>query len=296
MIANRNFGNYDPCPPLTWIGKVPVYLATALAIAQAVAMVLTTILMASLGSTLVAASGESAKLVNPVLGQLVFSFRDVTNHFALWQYVTYAFVNPPTLGFVVQLFMFAWFGRDVEKFLGRKSFALLYLLLLLAVPAFLSLVGLVGGNLPYFGSGALHFSIFLAFALIYPRAEIFFGIEARWIAMILVGIFSLGYIAFHQWVDLAMLWWGFGVAAAWLKYEGVASLQTPALDDYLQRRQSAKHLKLVKPAPRKESGLHESIDPILDKIAKQGIGSLSRGERDKLERARAALLEKERQN
>jgi len=287
MIANRNFGNYDPCPPLTWIGKVPVYLSTMLAGVQAVAMILTALLMASFGP-------EISR--NPVLAPLVFSFGDVKSHFAVWQYVTYAFVNPPGILFVAQLFMFAWFGKDVEQFLGRRSFAWLYGILLLASPVFLSLVGLFGLNLPLAGSGALHFSIFLAFALIYPRAELFFGIEARWYAAIFLGVFSLSCLAFHQWVDLAMLWWGFGVAVAWLKYEGVASLQTPELDNYFQRRHSAKRLKLLKPAPRKESGLHESIDPILDKIAKQGIGSLSRGEREKLERARAALLEKERQN
>jgi hypothetical protein len=34
----------------------------------------------------------------------------------------------------------------------------------------------------------------------------------------------------------------------------------------------------------------------LEKIARQGIGSLTRGEREKLERVRAALLEKERRD
>jgi hypothetical protein len=45
-------------------------------------------------------------------------------------------------------------------------------------------------------------------------------------------------------------------------------------------------------APRasEPENLHESIDPILEKISKQGIGSLSANERKMLDRARARLL------
>ena len=284
MIANRNF---DHCEPLTWIGRVPVYLATVLAGVQAISMILTSIAMAVSGPI---------PAGNSLLAPLVFSFRGVTEDWALWQYVTYAFVNPPDLFFVIQLFMFAWFGRDVEKFLGRRSFAWLCGTLLVAMPAFLTLLGLAGVNLDYAGSGALNFAIFLAFVMIYPRAEIFFGIEARWIALILMAINSLQCLAGNAWAQLAMLWWGLAVAALWLKFEGVAALQTPAISGILKQKHSARRLKVV---PRKEpveTGVHDSIDPILEKIARQGIGSLSRGEREKLERARTALLEKERRN
>ena len=38
MIANRNF---EQCEPLTWVGRVPVYLSTAIAFAHGVMMVFT---------------------------------------------------------------------------------------------------------------------------------------------------------------------------------------------------------------------------------------------------------------
>lgn len=287
MIANRN---YEHNEPITWIGQVPVYLATVLAGVQAVSMILTSVAMA-VGGPLI--SGNS------FLAPLVFSFPESVGSLALWQFVTYAFVNPPDLFYVIQLFMFAWFGSEVEKFLGRRSFAWMCGLLLIAMPALLCGFGLLGVVMPYQGAGALNFAVFLAFVVIYPRAQIFFGIEARWIAAVLMAINSLQCLAGNAWAQLIMLWWGLAVVVLWLKFEGLASLATPSVSEIVRRKHSEKKLKVVrqektKPAP--EPGVHDSIDPILEKIARQGIGSLSRAEREKLERARAALLEKERGN
>jgi hypothetical protein len=283
MIANRN---HEHNGPLTWVGRLPVYLATAITAVLGVSMIATSLALALGGADLV--------------GALTFTYASAIQNLQLWQFVTYSLVNPPSIGLVIQLFMFAWFGTEVEKFLGRRSFALLCTLLLLAMPALLSIMGAFGVDLPMSGSGEITFAIFMAFAIIYPRAEILFSIEARWIAIILMGVNTLQCLAFHAWANLIMLWWGLAVVAAWLKFEGLASLETPSVSDYFRRKHSEKKLTVVRPrkeektAKQTEVGVHDSIDPILEKIARQGIGSLSRGEREKLERARAALLEKER--
>jgi len=288
MFANENS---DHCYPITWVGRLPVYLATILAAVAAVSMILTAVLMAIFGSMLPS---------NPVLAPLIFYFPSVREQWTLWQYVTYAFVNLPTLNFAMGLFVFAWFGSDVEKFFGRKTFAYLCATLLFSAPICLSLLGLFNANWPFFGATPLLFTIFIAFAIIYPRAGILFGIEARWIAIILVAILSLQDLAYHQWPDLILRWWNIGIVTIWLKWAGLASLATPSVTDFLRKKNSERNLKVVrsakaeKAAKSAEAGVHDSIDPILEKIARQGIGSLSRGEREKLERARAALLEKER--
>ena len=46
------------------------------------------------------------------------------------------------------------------------------------------------------------------------------------------------------------------------------------------------------PASPAQDDVIESIDPLLDKISKHGLASLTAREREKLERARAALLKK----
>lgn len=285
MIANRNFGKNEP---LTWIGRFPVYLATALAGVQVLAMILTALAMA------VGGVPEG----NAVLQPLLFSFPAVLSNGSIWRFFTYAFVIPPdSLWTVLSIVMFAWFGRDVETFLGRRSFAWLCGLLVLSVSLLLAMLALVGFSVgPYYGSGAISFAIFLAFVLIYPRAQFFFGIEARWLAAVLLGINTLTLLAGHGWVELMLLWWTAGMAALWLRFEGVSRLQVPSITEVLRQRHSKKNLRVLPPELEQESGVHESIDPILEKIARQGIGSLTRGERDKLERARTALLAKERRN
>ncbi len=284
MRENRN---YEHCEPITWVGRVPVYLATILAGGQGIAMILTSLAMSVAGPMV-----ES----NHLLAPLAFSFSRVVGNWSIWQYFTYALVNPPSIFFVIQLFMFAWFGCEVEKFLGRRSFAWLCGLLVLAMPGLLSVLSAFGVAWIYHGAGPLNFAVFLAFAMIYPRAEIFFGLEARLIAAIFLAVYSLQDLAYNAWPSLLMLWWGFAVAALWLAFEGVGNFSLPSPAAYFRQKNSARKLRVLPDKPGEEFAVHDSIDPILEKIARQGIGSLTRNEREKLERARTALLEKERQN
>ena len=132
MIANRNFAQ---CEPLTWVGRVPVYLSTAIAFAHGVTMVFTALALAS-----------GAEWFFQVLA---FSPQSAISKLNLWQFVTYAFVNRPDIFTLIQLVLLAFFGRDVEKFIGRKAFAWLYGVLVLAVPVLLSLLyflGIDGGS------------------------------------------------------------------------------------------------------------------------------------------------------
>ena len=40
----------------------------------------------------------------------------------VWRILTYGLVNPPSLGFVIDMAMISWFGREVERVYGRNSF------------------------------------------------------------------------------------------------------------------------------------------------------------------------------
>jgi len=279
MIANRNS---EYCQPLTWIGRFPVYLATAIAGAMGISMLLTAIAMAS-------TRGMGLGYFQP----LVFG-ADEALAGRVWQFFSYVLVNPPGFWAAIQIILLAVFGAEVEKFIGRRSFAILYGLLIVAIPVFLLAVWWIF-KMPvrYFGSGSVNFAVFAAFALIYPRAEISCRIEARWAFVALLVINSLLLLSSASWAYLGALWWVCCVAALWLAYEGVGNFSLPDPRDYFRRRHSQKHLRVERPQ-RRESEAEVDIDPILEKIARHGIGSLSRAERERLEQARAALLEKER--
>src|SRR5690606_38251502 len=122
---------------------------------------------------------------------------------------TYPIVNAPDIWFAVEMYLLFVFGREVEKFIGRRAFLWLYAPLLLAPPVALTLLSFV--NIPAVpvvldGSYALNFSIFIAFAIIYPEAQILFSLKAKWVALALLAIFTLRYFADTMWVDLGVLW------------------------------------------------------------------------------------------
>lgn len=284
MIADRHFG---PSEPLTWLGSFPVYLATALALGQGVFMALTAGAMAL---------GGTALGVNPYTAPFVFSWQTAGAGAQIWQFLTYALVTPPSLWVVIQLVMLAMFGGEVEKFIGRRAFFWLYSILLLTAPLVLSVAGLVGIDSVFYGAGTANFVIFVAFAIIYPRAEIFFGIQSRWIAVIFVGIATLQGVASRDFLSTSTLWASIGAAFLFLKLDDLPSLSVPAV-----RRRPSKPAKRRKPAPIEKAGkisqpddLHGSIDPILEKISIRGISSLTPAERERLERARDRLIEKEK--
>jgi hypothetical protein len=186
------------------------------------------------------------------------------------------------------------FGREVERFIGRRAYSLLYLLLLLLPSVFLTLWGLrerVGLS----GSAALHFGIFIAFATIYPNAELLFRITAKWAALILAAAYTLQLLAYHVWSEMAMLWLTLAAAFLYIRMRGVG----PELVwwDNLKTRLRPKPKFTVVPKQNtrrvvEPDDVYASVDPILDKIAKSGIGSLTTAERRALDRARNRLLKK----
>ena len=189
MIAPRSA---DTDGPLTWIGNFPVYVSTALAGIHGATLVLTALAMA--------AGAEG------LLQTFIFSSAAVTGDFSLWQLATYAFVHtPPYWLFLIELYLLVVFGREIEGHLGRRAFIKLYLILLTAPTVLLTAGEWLGWQTSYAGSSALHFGVFVAFALLYPTAELFFGIQAKWIALALLAINSLQCLALSDYKALAVL-------------------------------------------------------------------------------------------
>jgi hypothetical protein len=214
----------------------------------------------------------------------------------LWRLFTYAFVHAPSglLWFAIEMYMLFAFGREVERFIGRRAYIALYLLLLVAPAVLLAIRGLWQ---PSFlsGSPALHFGIFVAFATIYPRAELFLRIMAKWVVVILGAVYTFQLLAYHAWSDLMVVWTSIGAAFLFIEMHGAG----PELPwwDALKTRFAPRPKFHVVPKMRSSRSadpddVYTSIDPILDKISKFGIGSLTASERRQLDRERERLLKK----
>jgi membrane associated rhomboid family serine protease len=272
----------DDYRPVAWMGRYPVDVTTILVITHVATMVV--------GCLLIAFGGAG------FLGWLAFDSRDVIHGYAFHQLITYAFVHPPSglLGFAIEMYVLFVFGREVERFLGRSAFIGLYCILLLGPSAILTAWG-AAQNLSLAGSLHLHFSIFIAFATLYPRAELIFRILAKWAALVLIAISTLQYLAYHQWPNLVVSWFSIVAAFAFIEARG-AGPELAWLTNFKDRVRPKPKLYVVQKSTLRRSAepddVYASIDPILDKISKSGMNSLTENERKILDRARNRLLKK----
>ncbi|MGI8821624.1 MAG: rhomboid family intramembrane serine protease [Chthoniobacterales bacterium] len=272
----------DDDQPVTWVGSYPVHVTTLLVAVHSIAAVLACFVTGFGG--------------NGILGHLAFDSGFVLGRGEFWQLVTYAFVHPPSqlLWFAIEMYMLFIFGREVERFIGRRAFIALYVMLLLG-PAVLMTVWGLWERTAIAGSSGLHFGIFIAFATIYPRVEMFLRIMVKWIALASGAILTLQLFAAHAWPELAVLWLSIAAAFLFIRMHGIG----PELEWWTNLRAKfqpkPKFHVIPRSSPRRmvePEDVYVSIDPLLEKISKSGINSLTANERRALDRARNQLLKK----
>jgi membrane associated rhomboid family serine protease len=259
---------------------------------------------------------------------LAFSTDAVYGRWELWRILSYAVWNPPSIDFAIQMLMLWWFGREIEGFFGRRTFGQLFLGMLL-VPVLTALaIAQIPALGPSAVSGLSGVSVSLQFLVAYatlcPNMSFFYGIPIKWIAGAVVGVFALTTIANHDWtrlvLDTAAVGFSFGFVRNRMGLLELPSLrlprwgrrQTPPTFVVVKQRTSALQ-PLPTPASSETSTARrsarvrhdsaeeraeqsvairavESIDPLLEKISRSGMDSLTSDERAQLMEAREALL------
>lgn len=270
------YGASDEHQPVTWLRGYPLYAAHFIVAGFVGSMILTAIAMAA-GA-------------QPVLGTLRFSSEAVLGGEA-WRVLSYGFVNPPSLWFAIDMLMIVWFGREMEKFFGRTVFLTFFACLYLLSPLLLTLIGLRQPTSLSGETGA--FALFVAFATLHPNAMMFLNLLAKWVALILVGLYSLMALSNRDLVSLMTLWATTGFAYAFVRHQqGYFTLPSLRLGRRTPKLRVLPDLETgTPPAAPAERSMAE-IDALLDKIAKSGIGSLTAKERARLDAARDDLLKK----
>ncbi len=274
----------DDHQPLTWVQGRPLYAAHVIAALLVITLVVTALLLASGAHT--------------VLDALRFRSADVLSG-QPWRVLTYGLVNPPTLWFAISLFMLIWFGREVERMLGRRSFLKLYAFLYLIPPLLLTLVGVWSPQTLSGQPGTL--AIFVAFATLQPGAPLLFNMLAGWVAAALVGLYTLVAIAARDWAGLLALWSTTGYAFAFIRHsQGRFSVPLPRLPRFRAEPlrdfppiPGPRHLASgrgtsAKPQNTVQSEMDE-VDSLLDKINLSGLQSLTPREQECLHAAQARL-------
>jgi membrane associated rhomboid family serine protease len=221
----------------------------------------------------------------------------------VWQPVTYMFLHADFWHILINLFVLWFFGREVEYFIGPKYFTRLYFL-----------GGLTGAALwlafnfntaeQVMGASAAVLACVVAFATLFPDREItlllFFvipvNLKAKYLALIAVAI-DLVPVLTHRMTNVAHL---AHLGGALLGYVYIKSLGYGVMPRWLlwwQSAQEALRPRRRKPTERRlsrEEFIQQQVDPILDKISREGLQSLTRRERKILESAKDLMQKQQR--
>ena len=265
--------------PIAWIGRYPVRTAAFVVAAYILGMFGTAILQ------------EMGLPLTPF-----FFYAPAFVRGALWQPFTCTLLQEPNFFFLFNMLFLYWSTTEVEKYLGRRRFLFLFALLLATPPAVISIWSLFGIHWQYAGPYELSIGMFIAFATLYPNVEWFGWVTLKWLAFAGLVLASMQNLPQHAWGRLSVLW--IMCAASFLYIRSLQErIEAPDWWTNLKNRFQPKPTFQVVPrvTPRRvvePEDIHQSIDPLLEKISKSGINSLTASERRALDRARNQLLKK----
>jgi membrane associated rhomboid family serine protease len=200
---------------------------------------------------------------------------------------------------VLSLALFWWFGREVEAVLGRLKFGLLYASVILvpvlvAFPASVLLGGPMGIRVPFLAMPA-QYAVFCAFCMMYPGVLFWPGIAAKWVALVYTAVMTLSIIGLPAPRLLVPLYASLG--AAWLFMQLCGANRMFDFGEWLGRwkteRAEREFMARQRLEAEEEAEFQDAVDPILEKISREGIQSLTPEEKRRLEKARARLLQKD---
>lgn len=216
----------------------------------------------------------------------------VRNAYA-WQFVTAMFLHDGIWHFAANTLVLYLVGRDVESIIGQRHFLLLFV------------VGTIAGELGHlflmpaqtvlFGASGGVVAVLFAYATILPELEITpssrlifpAALKAKHLAYAAIGLAILLLLIDREGTVTHSAYLG-GCAAGWL-YAHLLGFGRPSIVQRLltQRRTGLERYRQMTP----EQFIAEEIDPLLDKISRDGMQSLTRSERRTLAKAREKMAE-----
>src|SRR5437660_5748264 len=218
---------------------------------------------------------------------LALSNRGVHDAYA-WQFVTAMLLYGGPWHFLGNLLVLYILGRDIESILGQRHF--LYLFLSGAIGGELGHLFLMPAETLLYAASGGTAAVLIAYATILPELDLVawgqsrlsFHLKAKHVAFALLLLSLLMLVIDRNGAVMHSAIPG-GLAAGWLYVNLLGFGHASWLQRILRRRrEAAMRVQRMTPAEFIE---HE-IDPLLEKISRDGIQSLSRAERRVLAQAR----------
>ena len=112
-------------------------------------------------------------------------------HGQVWRLITFVLIPESTSPFylLITCYFYYWIGSTLERQWGTAKFTTYYLSGMLLTVLGASIVSLITGySIPVYGANYVNFAMFMAFALLYPDAQVLlffiFPIRMKWLAYI----------------------------------------------------------------------------------------------------------------
>ena len=223
---------------------------------------------------------------------LGLSYRGIDQACA-WQFFSAMFLHAGVLSFAGSMIVLYFIGRDVEVILGPKHF--LYLYLCGALGGELGHLFLMPSTTVLFAASGGVAAVVVAFATILPDLELTESfrfilpvkLKAKYFAYTLFAIGVVLMVFDRHGVVSHSAYLG-GGATGWL-YAHLLGFGSPS---FLQR---AVRRRRMEGERRRQMSLDEfiaeEVDPLLEKISRSGLGSLTRSERRTLAQAREKMAQ-----
>lgn len=208
----------------------------------------------------------------------------------VWQLFTYNFLHANLMHILLNSIALYFFGMDVEREMGTRNFCVLYFFS--GIGAGLCTVALSASSvIPTVGASGAVFGLLMAYGILFPHRVVtlllFFIIpvqmRARHIAFFFGGIevlFLLGERSGSGVARVAHLG-GLLFGYLYMRYEIYILDFLNYCEKWVFKREENENIN-----DQKEAYIRKQIDPILDKIAKKGIHTLTWRERRILKKAK----------
>lgn len=221
---------------------------------------------------------------------------DAIGGLRLWQFVTYMFLHGDFFHIVFNMFMLWMFGSDLERSWGPETFIRFYFFTGVGAGA-LSWITAPNSMTPIIGASGALFGILLAYAMAYPDRRVFvsflFPVKVKYLVIFLCvlnliaafqytasGIAHFAHLGGLLFGYIYLRWFG---RSTWVSSGSGAAWGPSAWGETLRKWQTKRRLRVIDLEKKRAAARRHEVDVILEKIAREGMESLSPRERRILE-------------
>lgn len=126
----------------------------------------------------------------------------------IWRVLTWPLYNEPSIWGVISIVALWYFGKELERLVGRTKYAIL-LVLLAVIPGIFGVLL----DIPIVGIRSVEIAVFCVFVAEYPNVRFFFGIPSWVIGVVFVGIEVLQLIGLRESERIVLLFVSLTTAA-----------------------------------------------------------------------------------